>query len=181
MAKNQSPKKTPGSQNLPRANESLQPHVRESHEQVVESSVTEEHTLLLALKSSSWSGPLPHPEVAEKYEAICPGALDRLLKMVEKQSEHRQQMEAQSVQAQVNDIPADRLERKRGQIFGLVIALAFILTGGLATVVAQNLAGQIIGALFSGTGVVGVVSLFVIGREKKESDAKKREEADQQN
>lgn len=42
---------------------------------------------------SEFSGPLPHPEIFERYEKICPGAADRILTMAEVQSSHRQQIE----------------------------------------------------------------------------------------
>ncbi len=135
-------------------------------EQVLELGSQEAGTLLLGMKASRVSGPLPHPDFAEKYEALCPGALDRLLTMVEKQSDHRRSMESLSVQAQIKDMADDRLERRRGQIFGLIIALAFIFVGGGASIFASNTAGQIVGAVFGGTGVIGLVSLFVIGRDK---------------
>ncbi|GEM_PF-843460 len=146
-------------------------HTQETHEQIVElpPQPQEELRTLIAMKASKWSGPLPHPEFAREYEALCPGALDRLLTMVEKQSEHRQEMERQSVKAQVDDLSADRLERKRGQVFGLVIALAFILVGAAATIFAGTMAGQIVGAVLGGTGAIGLVSLFVIGKDKKEA------------
>jgi len=151
------------------AADNLDSHVQESHEQMVEIPSSEEGRILLGMKASRWSGPLPHPEFAREYEGLCPGALDRLLSMVERQSDHRQEMEKLSVQAQIKDLNDDRLERKRGQIFGLVIALAFILVGGGAAIFAENMSGQIAGAVFGGTGAIGLVSLFVIGKEKKDA------------
>ena len=42
---------------------------------------------------SEFRGPIPPPEIISGYEAIIPGAADRILAMAEKQSQHRQEME----------------------------------------------------------------------------------------
>jgi len=44
---------------------------------------------LLLRVSQSWEGPLPPLEILLGYEAACPGAADRLIKMAEDQGEHR--------------------------------------------------------------------------------------------
>ncbi len=41
----------------------------------------------------SHSGPLPPPEDLAHYDAICPGAADRIITMAESNMEHRQSME----------------------------------------------------------------------------------------
>jgi uncharacterized membrane protein len=97
--------------------------------------------------------------------------------MVENQSNHRQQMEKISVQAQADDILADRAERRRGQAYGFMIALAFILTGSSAILFVEAQAAQICGAIFGGTGAIGLVSLFVIGKEKKLDAPKPKSES----
>lgn len=46
-----------------------------------------------ATQFEHYEGLLPHPQHLERFEALLPGATDRLLKMAEGQSTHRQQME----------------------------------------------------------------------------------------
>ncbi len=41
----------------------------------------------------SVSGPIPPPSMMEQYERTLPGSADRILKMAENQSEHRQWIE----------------------------------------------------------------------------------------
>jgi len=48
--------------------------------------------------SYSYSGPIPHPSIIQGYEQALPGAADRVLTLVEKQSEHRQQLEKAHMQ-----------------------------------------------------------------------------------
>lgn len=128
-----------------------------------------EHHLVLEM-TKSWSGPLPPPEFGERYEVIHPGAVDRLFTMAEKQSEHRQAMEKLSVEAQIKDLTAEREERRRGQYLGFGVAIAFIVAGSLA-IVYGTMATQVVGGLFGGGGAIGLVSLFVLGRDKKSDPA----------
>jgi uncharacterized membrane protein len=125
-----------------------------------------EERLVLEMTAKSWSGPVPPPEVVERYEAIQPGLADRMFRMAEKQSDHRQEMEKTSVNAQIADLVAERQERRRGQYLGFGIAIAFIVAGTIAIIYGTTLT-QIIGGVFGGGGAIGMVSLFVIGREKK--------------
>lgn len=44
---------------------------------------------LTVMRSEIYSGPIPPPEAFEKYEKVLPGAADRIMKMTERQQEHR--------------------------------------------------------------------------------------------
>ncbi len=46
------------------------------------------------------SGPLPHPEILSGYEKVLPGSADRILKMAEKQQDHRTSIENKLVNAE---------------------------------------------------------------------------------
>src|SRR5438034_5455816 len=46
-----------------------------------------------ALIAQSFSGPLPPPDALAKFEQVLPGLADRIMKMAEKQSAHRQSIE----------------------------------------------------------------------------------------
>lgn len=71
-------------------------------------------------KSSSFSGPLPAPEDFQAYMDVLPSAPERILAMAEKQSEHRMNLERYIVNSGIN-------EAKRGQLFGFVLAIVFLL------------------------------------------------------
>jgi len=47
--------------------------------------------------SMSYSGPLPPAEQAAAWDAVVPGAADRILKMAEKQQEHRHELEKTTI------------------------------------------------------------------------------------
>lgn len=44
---------------------------------------------LMVIRGEMYSGPIPPPEALARYEEIQPGAADRIIKMAEKQQEHR--------------------------------------------------------------------------------------------
>jgi uncharacterized membrane protein len=46
---------------------------------------------------ASYSGPLPLPQQLQGYEEIVPGAADRIIRMAEKQSAHRIEIESKVI------------------------------------------------------------------------------------
>jgi uncharacterized membrane protein len=97
--------------------------------------------------------PLPSPADLAEYETLVPGAAARLFAAFEAQSAHRRDMEAKAQAAQITQI-------QRGQCYGLVIGLVAIISGSLTAIFGSGLAGGFIG----GGGVIGLVSVFVLGR-----------------
>lgn len=101
----------------------------------------------------SHSGPLPPPAQLREYETVLPGLAERIVRLTEREQEHRHEIVDLAVRRSA------RL-RDRGQALGMlamVLVLAFCLVlihaGQPAT------AGAVAIAL-----VIGVVSIFVIGR-----------------
>jgi uncharacterized membrane protein len=99
---------------------------------------------------------LPPPDVLERYKQIAADFPERLLAMAEKDLRLRRQMEMESQRAQFAD-------RKLGQIFGFAIGLVAILAGSVTAVQGAEWAGLGIG----GGGVIGLVSVFVLGKRGK--------------
>ena len=90
-------------------------------------------------------GPLPLPEVLERYEQILPGSADRLLRLVEKQSVHRQDLERVV-------ITGDNTRAFRGQMTTFVLLFSVVVVAGMA-VLTNHVglgAAAIIGALVTG-------------------------------
>jgi len=107
----------------------------------------------------SHSGPLPSPQTLEGYEKIVPTSANRLIVMAEKQSNHRMNIEKEVITGQLS-------QSKLGQIFGFIIAvfalsLSFIL----------SLYGHItVAGIIGGATVVGLVTVFVIGKRSQSED-----------
>lgn len=118
------------------------------------------------IRSMMFSGPLPPPDVLERYDSIVPEGADRLLSMVEKEQKHRLEMREKLVDCQVIDISSARKQTGRGQVFGLIIGLSIIFAGVLMTYWGYAIPGA---TVITGT-VAGGVGVFVIGRKGAEND-----------
>ena len=68
-----------------------QPKPDDEPQSPVEISESEEELEELSVRvSEKFAGPIPPPPIMKRYEEILPGSANRILKMAENQSEHRQ-------------------------------------------------------------------------------------------
>lgn len=110
-------------------------------------------------KAYSFSGPLPPPEILEKYNQVVPGLAERILSMAEQQSTHRQQLERTVVES-------NAFVQKLGPFFGFVIAMTAVVGGIILIEKGRDGYGlaAIITALASLTGV------FMYGKSKQRKE-----------
>lgn len=108
----------------------------------------------LLLISQHHSGPLPPPLHLEKYNQIIPNGAERLMQAVEKEGEHRREMQRKVIS---NDI----IQSYIGQVMGFVIAIAFL---GVSAYLITKGHNNVVSAVLGSMGLVGLVSVFVIGR-----------------
>lgn len=80
--------------------------------------------------AESYSGPLPHPAILERFRAVDPTFPGRVFDIAEREQAHRHEPERRRLEAAVADASADRRERRVGQFLGFAIMLA-----GLAVIV----------------------------------------------
>jgi uncharacterized membrane protein len=113
-----------------------------------------------ALKASSFSGPMPPPEMLSGYEEICPGIAERLLRTYEDEVAHRQGMERALVETEIQVQKAIPAEIMRGQIFAFIICMSFLVAG---TFLISN-GHEISGAIFGGGGLAGIVTAFLASK-----------------
>lgn len=106
------------------------------------------------------SGPIPSPEILKKYNEIEPGLAQRIIAMAEAEAEHRRSIEAQVVAIQGRDQSAYRRSEFFGQVFGLLIGLAYAIGAVYAAVHGAQMAASIFGT----AGVGGLVTAFIMGR-----------------
>jgi len=116
----------------------------------------------------AFSGPIPAPGILAEYERILPGAAERILKMAETQSSHRQHQEEKSLQAQVEHLVRRDKEARYGQWFAFIIAIFAIVMGTLVALVSSGLGGGII----TFAGLATIVSAFIYGRHSEKSAEK---------
>jgi uncharacterized membrane protein len=103
-----------------------------------------------------YQGPLPPPEALARYEQIQIGLANRIVALAEQESQHRHEIDKTWLNKAFE-------QERRGQAFGLVIGVVAIVAGTVAAIAGSQIAGSIIG----GGGVVGLVSVFVLGNKSK--------------
>ena len=69
-----------------------------------------------------FSGPIPPPSYLARYNEVVPQGADRILAMAERQSKHRELLEAQVIAGNLRS-------QSRGSVFAFIIALVAIIGG----------------------------------------------------
>jgi uncharacterized membrane protein len=110
-------------------------------------------------QSMHFSGPLPPPEVLAKYNEAIPGGAERIIAMVENQSQHRQALEKQVIDANCR-------AQRTGSVYGFLICMAALASGTFLIYVGKSAQGlvPIIGALG------GLVAVFITGKNKQQKE-----------
>lgn len=116
-------------------------------------------------QSVSFSGPLPHPALLAKYNEVIPNGAERIMAMAERQSAHRESLEAQVVAGNV-------ASQARGSHYAFIICLVTIVGGFVLIGMGRSIIGvsAVIGSLATLAGV------FIVAREesRRKSASKSR-------
>ena len=107
-----------------------------------------------AMERSTFSGPIPPPELFKEYEEVLPGATERILKMAEKQQDHRTKIEEKIAE---NNFSLSI----RGQIFGCFLAFVCLLVSAFLGYNGHDWLGGIIG----GGSIISILIVFVLNKE----------------
>jgi uncharacterized membrane protein len=119
---------------------------------------------LIRTEARAFSGPIPPPELLDKYNQMIPDGADRILKMAERQSAHRQHIEKWAV------IGGTILS-----YFGVLCA-ACIAFGALYLGYRLIQNGHVIpGAVLGGGGLTGLVAAFIYGTRSRREERQRRE------
>lgn len=124
---------------------------REKRQQIIRSLVFTLHKTHI--------GPLPDPETLEGYAGLITNGAERIMKMAEKQSDHRMSLEKRVIDAQI-------VQSYLGQIFAFVIGLA-ALGGSVYCIISGYQWG---GAILGAGGITGLVTAFIKGRSAQEKE-----------
>jgi uncharacterized membrane protein len=114
---------------------------------------------------TSYSGPIPPPNILIKYEEIQPGFADRIIKMAEKQGEHRQSLELKVINSDISI-------RNKGQYFAFILGLISIISGTFLIYSGKNIQGFIV--LITSLG--SLVTAFMYGTYTRSKERKKKYE-----
>jgi len=120
--------------------------------------------LALSFEATYYKGPLPHPDILERFDELVENGAERIFSKFEKQSDHRRDIETKVINAQIK-------ESSRGQTFGLIIGLAF----GIMAFIAALLDHDAFASVFGGTTIVGLVGTFVYGKKSQKKSLKEKE------
>ena len=111
------------------------------------------------------SGPIPPPQVLQQYNGIVPGAAERIVRMAEKQSDHRMDLERKVVYSNIRKSHLGMVVAATIAIYGLYISKEIAVNGNPAT--AGIIASLDIGGLIS-------IAVYNVRTQKKERE--KRQE-----
>ncbi len=119
----------------------------------------------LELKQSLlYSSPLPPPEILEKYDLILPNASERFLSLVEKQTQHRMELEKEVIESKIKD-------SRLGIILGFILGLFGL---GIAALLIYN-DKSILGFSVIITEIVGLVGVFIYGTKSNKKERENKE------
>ena len=104
-----------------------------------------------------YSGPLPDGENIKIYNEVIPNGGDRLMKTVEKQLEHRIEIEKTGIRRSFN-------QSSTGQWMGYCIAIVF---GIIAWDLGKS-GKEIVASILGSIDLVALVAIFITGRKSRD-------------
>jgi uncharacterized membrane protein len=113
--------------------------------------------------AKSHCGPIPSPEDIALYNRHIPDGADRIMRMAEKQADHR-------ISIETTVIVEQQRQSARGQVFGLIIGLFGISVGAWVAVLGHDA----VGGGIAGTTVISLVYAFISGRQTQRRDLQKK-------
>jgi uncharacterized membrane protein len=113
--------------------------------------------------SSTFSGPLPPPDILARYNDAVPDGAERIIALAERQAAHRMALESRVVDA---DIKRSNL----GLGAGLLVALA----GLFASFLMVDRGNAVAGAVVASLDLAGLVAVFVYGTVSRRSERQQR-------
>ncbi len=117
----------------------------------------------LETRIAAYSGPLPPAKELARYAEIQPDLPERIISMAEGEAAHRRAIELALAETDIHNAKAVMDERRRGQHYGLAIAISGLLTAIALAYLGAEKAAMVVG----GATVVSLVGAFVAGRFKE--------------
>ena len=104
-------------------------------------------------RKSSFSGPIPPPDILKGYNSVIKEGAERIMRMAELQSAHRIQLEDLAIREGIK-------QSKRGQNYGFILGLVGL---GLSAILA-SLGHEPTAIALATPTIVGLVAVFVYGK-----------------
>jgi len=115
------------------------------------------------VSETTYRGPLPSPETLNQYSTIIPNGADRIMKMAEKQLEHRINMENKVIGGQL-------LQSNIGQFLAFLIGIASLVTAAYCIINGHEWPGSLLGI----GGLTGLVTAFIKGKDQSEKSLEEK-------
>ena len=115
--------------------------------------------IIHAQRAEAFSGPIPPPDLLEKYNNIIPNGADRILAMAEQQQAHRQFMEKTVVEGDVR-------RSDRGLILGFIVTVIFGAGGIYLVATGHDLNGLAVIFL----PLAGLVGTFIYSKKTRKEE-----------
>lgn len=108
--------------------------------------------------AQSFSGPLPPPQILQRYNDAYPGLANRIVKMAEHEQSHRHGIESSALTGSIT-------AEKRGQNYALAICTLVVLASfGL---IWQG--HEVSGSILAGGTLSALAYVFITGRKEKQA------------
>lgn len=107
----------------------------------------------MSIQRHTFKSPIPPPAILKGYNEVIPNGAERILSMSEKQSDHRMRMEKEVT-------AIEQKQSGRGQHYGLIVALSFLIASFILILMGHDVSGTIIGSI----DLVALVTVFVVGK-----------------
>ena len=132
--------------------------VKEQGADVIDGEVHQQpnRKIVRASHTESFSGPIPPPDLLERYNKVIPNGADRILAMAEQQQLHRQFMEKSVVEGDVR-------RSDRGLILGFIITVMFGAGGIYLVATGHDLNG--LAVIF--VPLAGLVGTFIYSQNSR--------------
>lgn len=118
--------------------------------------------------SRSFSGPLPPPEILQRYDEIETGFANRIVTLAEKEQSHRHDTEGTALASSI-------ASEKRGQYLAFILCAMIVI--GSIYLIADGAA--ISGLLLAGSTLTGLAYIFISGRNRSEAQTERENEAEE--
>lgn len=115
--------------------------------------------------TTTWSGPIPPPDMLQRFDEIVPGAAGRILDTAEKQAYHRMRMEETVIEG-------DSRRSYLGLIAGFILSAATI-AGGIFLIMNDH---DWAGGLLVGGNLAGLAGVFVYGTNSRRAERERKAE-----
>ena len=132
-----------------------------------ESDVGESDPDLVAVqiaRGSSFSGPLPPPEVLEGYERVQVGLAARIMEMAEREQGHQHEIARQQIALAERESSEAMTRSKIGLYLGAVVAIAFVAAAAAIAFFGHPYPAMVLGL----TSVASIAGVFVYGAREQQ-------------